>query len=262
MNKKLLCYLFVLLAFVLLTGCASTAQVNDADSDPLESYNRTMFDVNRAIDKAVVRPIAVGYEKITPEFVDIGVSNFFSNLDDVVVIVNDLLQFKLEQAVQDTVRFSMNSTIGLFGLIDIATPMGLEKNYEDFGQTLGYWGVGEGYYLVLPLLGPSTTRDMFRYPIDYYVFDPVSYVSPTRDRLLLLGTDLVDERAALLPADRALEEALDPYVFIREAYLQRRRNLVHDGNPPQSDDPDLEGLEDFIDQSEEDTAEAGTTPDQ
>jgi phospholipid-binding lipoprotein MlaA len=207
-----------------------------------------MFSFNRTIDNAVLKPVAKGYKAVTPKFVDIGISNFFSNLGDVVVIANDLLQLNPEQAAQNTLRLSVNSTLGLLGLIDIATPMGLPKTYEDFGQTLGYWGVGEGYYLILPLLGPSSTRDVFQYPVDYF-FYPVSYVDPTSDRLALRAVELIDFRADLLPADRALEDALDPYIFLREAYLERRRNLVHDGNPPEGVGVDLDGLEDFIDDS-------------
>jgi phospholipid-binding lipoprotein MlaA len=176
-----------------------------------------------------------------------------------VVIANDILQLKPEQTVQDTLRFSVNSTLGLLGLIDIATPMGLPKNYEDFGQTLGYWGVGEGYYVILPLFGPSSTRDVFQYPVDYF-FSPVSYVDPTSDRIILRSVDLIDIRADLLPADRALEEALDPYIFLREVYTERRRNLVHDGNPPQGVGVDLEGLEDFIESPDDQTPDETSPP--
>lgn len=267
MKNCILRYLIVFIAFIVFTGCASTAQVTDDDtaqvednSDPWEGYNRAMFSFNRSVDKAVIRPLAKGYQAITPEFVDIGVTNFFSNLGDVVVIANDLLQLKGEQAVQDTVRFSVNSTLGLLGFIDIATLMGLPKNYEDFGQTLGYWGVGEGYYLVLPLLGPSTTRDIFQYPVDYF-FYPVSYIDPTSDRLIVRGVELIDYRALLLPVDGALDDALDPYIFLREAYRERRLNLVHDGSPPNTG-VDLEGLEDFIDSQDEQTPAESSSADQ
>lgn len=251
MHQKLASYLLLFIVIVVSAGCASTAQVQN-NEDPLEGYNRAMFSFNRGVDKALIKPVAQGYEAVAPDFVNIGVTNFFNNLDDVVVIANDLLQFKFEQAVQDTVRISLNTTLGLLGFIDIATPAGLPKNNEDFGQTLGHWGVGEGTFVMLPILGPTTTRDIFRYPVDYY-FDPITYVNPSSDALALTATEIIDFRADILPADQALDEALDPYVFLREAYLERRRNLVYDGNAPQTADPDLEGLEDFMQQPDDES---------
>jgi phospholipid-binding lipoprotein MlaA len=242
-NKILRAALCVFVLFALLSGCASTAQVVRNDNDPLERYNRAMFTFNDKVDKAIVKPIAQGYQAITPDFVDRGISNFFSNLNDLVVIANDLLQLKLEQAVADTNRVAINSTLGLLGFIDIATLAGLPKNNEDFGQTLGYWGVGEGVYIVLPLLGPTTTRDVWSYPVDYF-FNPVSYVDPTSAQAGLRGVDIIDTRADLLQAERALgEAALDPYTFQRETYLQRRRNLVSDGEQSESEDELFEELE-------------------
>ena len=216
------------------------AQPGDGnENDPLESYNRAMFEFNRTVDDALIKPIAKGYQAVTPDIVDQGISNFFSNLGDFIVVANDLLQLKFEQAAQDSSRILLNSTFGLLGLFDVATPLGLPKNEEDFGQTLGYWGVGEGYYIVLPLLGPSTTRDVWRLPVDY-VFNPVNYVDPATDRFIMRGVDLIDTRADLLQVERALgDAALDQYTFLREAYLQRRRSLVYDGNPPDELEDDL-----------------------
>ena len=136
-----------------------------------------MFSINRSIDENVLKPIAKGYKRVTPQLVDRGVSNFFSNLGDVVVIANDLMQLKFDQALSDTNRFAINSTFGMLGVFDLATPMGLPKHDEDFGQTLGYWGVGEGYFFMLPLLGPTTTRDVWGLPVDA-LFNPINYVDP------------------------------------------------------------------------------------
>ena len=219
---------------IVLSGCASTEEIMRTNADPLESYNRTMFTINDKVDKAVLKPVAQGYQFIVPELVNASISNFFSNLGDIIVIVNDTLQLKFNQAVMDTSRLTFNTTFGVLGLFDFAgTYMDLPKHNEDFAQTLGYWGIGEGYYLVLPLLGPSTTRDVWGIPVDTYM-SPVTYVNPTRDRILLQALNVVDTRAGLLRAERAFGAAaqLDPYAFQREAYLQRRRNLVYDGNPP------------------------------
>ena len=202
------------------------------DQDPLETYNRAIYSFNDTVDKALLKPLAQTYKAVTPEFVDEGVTNFFGNLGDVITLANNLLQFKLDMAAQDSVRIVLNSTFGILGFFDVATPLGIAKNQEDFGQTLGVWGVGEGYYIVLPLLGPSSTRDIWRLPVDYF-FTPVTYVDPASDRFIMRGLELIDTRADLLRVERAFgDAALDPYAFQREAYLQRRRNLVFDGNPP------------------------------
>lgn len=227
-------YCSSLIALVLL-GLLLTpflAQADDA-SDPLEPFNRSMFEFNRQIDRHVLKPAAEAYQKITPGFVRQGVTNFFSNLSDVYVFANDLLQLKFQQAIMDSQRVIYNSTFGLGGLVDLATPGGLPKHDEDFGQTLGYWGMGEGYYLVLPFFGPSTTRDVWSWPVDSYLLDPVGYIDPAAARYSLRGLYIINTRASLLKAGNLLEQAaLDPYTFEREAYLQRRRSLVHDGQTP------------------------------
>ncbi len=227
---------------LILAGCASTEEMINEDRDPFRSYNRFMFTVNDKLDKAVIKPTAQAYRAVLPEFVRQRVTHFFGNLGDFSVVANDLLQLKLQQATVDASRIVYNTTFGLLGLFDVASDMGLHKHNEDFGQTLGYWGVGEGYYLVLPLLGPSTTRDVWNVPVDSYLLDPITYVDPLALRLSLSGTNLIDRRANLLRVERAFEETqIDPYSFQRQAYLQRRRDLVYDGNPPK---PKLEVPED------------------
>ncbi len=225
------------------SGCATLDHPADPN-DPLESYNRAVYKFNDTFDTYLLKPVAKGYDAITPAPVQKGISNFFSNLDDVLVIVNDLFQFKFGQAASDTGRFLVNSTLGLFGLIDWASDMGLEKHNEDLGQTLGHWGVPSGPYFMLPFLGPSTIRDTTGYAVDESYFDPIykevenGYpVSSRDDETAVWGMTIVkavDTRANLLKGEKVMEEAaLDRYIFIREAYLQRRKNLVYDGNPPQ-----------------------------
>lgn len=224
---------------VVTAGCATTQEIVDTGHDPFEPYNRTMHAFNDLLDRVLLKPLAEGYKEITPEPVDESVSNFFANLGDVVNALNNLLQFKFEAALNDTARVVYNTTFGIGGLFDVATRFGLPKHNEDFGQTLGHWGVGEGYYLVLPVLGPSTTRDAFGLVVDYQA-NPVTHLEPRSHRYALRALEGIDTRADLLRAERALgEAALDPYLFMRDAYLQRRRNLVYDGDPPRPTfDPD------------------------
>ncbi|GAO37463.1 ABC transporter [Sulfuricella sp. T08] len=228
----------VMLLSLALLGCAT----NGDPRDPLEPLNRGIYKFNDVVDKAVLKPVATGYKETMPEPVRTAVGNFFSNLDDVLVLLNDLLQFKLERAATDFSRLIWNTTVGIAGLIDVATPMDLAKHNEDFGQTLGYWGVGNGPYLVLPLLGPSTLRDAVGTAVDAH-FDPVVQHSPIPERNSAIAIHSVDTRARLLDTEEILDEAaLDRYVFLRDAYLQRRRGLVYDGNPPREkfedyDDP-------------------------
>ena len=228
--------IFLALAALALTGCASTQANNPAD--PLEPLNRGVYQFNDTLDKAITKPVAQGYNTVMPEMGKIMVANFFSNLDDVVVTANDLLQFKLAQAASDGSRFLFNSTFGVFGLFNVTTR--LEKHNEDFGQTLGYWGVASGPYLIVPILGPSTVRDSIGDIGDSQVslLARAPHVR-TRNQLYLLKA--VKRRAQLLTQESVLEGAMiDRYAFIRDAYLQRRQNLVYDGNPPQEDYDDLE----------------------
>jgi len=243
--KNILPRLCLIIVLPLLHACATVEGPGDPN-DPFESYNRAMYKFNDKVDKYVLKPVAQGYDKVTPAPVQKGISNFFSNLDDVLVVVNDLLQLKLKQFASDTGRLIVNSTVGLFGLIDWASDMGLEKHNEDFGQTLGYWGVPSGPYFVLPFLGPSTIRDTGGLYTDEKYFDPIyrevheEFPPPPReDHEAVWGMTIVktvDTRAKLLKGEKILDEAaLDPYVFLREAYLQRRKNLVYDGNPPKEE---------------------------
>jgi phospholipid-binding lipoprotein MlaA len=220
----------LILIALALTGCASTRTPNPAD--PLESFNRGIYKFNDTVDKAVIKPVARGYKAAIPAVGRLMISNFFSNLDDVVVTTNDLLQFKLVQGFSDGMRFFVNSTLGVFGLIDVATPGGLKKHNEDFGQTLGKWGIGEGPYLVLPFLGPSTMRDSVGIYVDTLP-DPTYHISniPTRNELYV--TKKINRRAELLDQENVLDGAMiDPYEFIRDAYLQHRLSQVQDGNVP------------------------------
>lgn len=225
-----------LLTVALLSGCASTS-----NKDPLEGLNRGIYKFNDVADKAVVKPIAGAYKGVIPSPVRTGVSNFFSNLGEVVTIINDLLQFKLDKALTDAGRFAINTTFGIGGVVDWASMDGIEKRKEDFGQTLAYWGWKDSAYLVLPLLGPSTLRDTGGLVVDSAVFDPVYYVDhvPTRSQLLI--TKAIDTRAQYLPGSDLLDEAaLDPYIFMRDAYLQRREYLAADGEGVASDNADKE----------------------
>ncbi|GAB4202966.1 MAG: hypothetical protein Fur0019_01480 [Tibeticola sp.] len=216
-------------------GCATGPTANPAD--PLEPLNRGIFQFNETVDATVVKPVAVAYNEVTPRPIRTGVSNFFANLGDGWSFVNNLLQAKPAAAMDSFFRFNINTLWGLFGLIDIASEMGIERHPEDFGQTLGRWGVPSGPYLVLPLFGPSTVRDTAaRFGVDRPA-DPVQHVDhiPTRNSFTVLN--LVDRRASLLRAGSLLDEAaLDKYSFTRDVYLQKRRNDVHDGAPPPEDD--------------------------
>jgi phospholipid-binding lipoprotein MlaA len=205
----------------LLAGCATSGN----PKDPIEGFNRAMFAFNDGLDTAIVKPVATGYDAVLPTPVKTGVTNFFGNIEDVFIGVNNLLQGKIPAAASDFGRFLINSTVGILGLIDWASDAGLEKHDEDFGQTFGRWGVGNGAYVVIPV-------------------DPVGDHRPkgTRDAALVLR--LVNKRANLLAADKVVEEAaLDKYSYMRDAYLQRRRNLIHDGNPPREVEADAEQVE-------------------
>lgn len=212
----------------LLGGCATASN----PKDPIEGFNRAVHAFNEGLDTVLIKPVAQGYETVLPAPVRTGVTNFFGNIADLFIGVNNLLQGKPEQAAGDLGRVLINSTIGILGIFDVATDAGLEKHEEDFGQTFGRWGVGDGAYVVIPVFGPRTVRDTAGLVLDVTA-DPVANVGhvPTRNSLLALR--LIDNRADLLPADKVIEEAaLDKYSYIRDGYLQQRRNLVHDGNPP------------------------------
>ena len=196
-----------------------------------------MLAFNDQADEIVFKPAARLYRNVAPQGLRDMVRNFFNNIDDLFIGANNLLQGKLEDAVNDWLRFAFNTTFGLLGIHDWASDMGLEKHNEDFGQTLARWGAGDGIYLVLPLFGPSTLRDAAALPLEWTV-DPVTQHAPVDERNALTATRLVGRRADLLAASRTLEEAaLDRYVFLRESFLQRRRSLIYDGRPPRERPP-------------------------
>ena len=236
-------YTLISVCLFLLSACATVPSDVRDESDPFEGFNRSMHTFNETVDGVLLKPVAIGYNAAMPNFANKGVTNFFSNIDDVVVMFNDLFQFKFAHAGHDAERIGINSTIGLLGFIDVAGMWDIPKRDEDFGQTLGYWGLKTGPYLVLPLLGPSDIRDISGRVVDSFM-DPITYVRPIESRNGLMILEAIDIRAGLLSASKVFEEAaLDPYLFARDAYLQRRKNLVHDGEPPLDDMYDDEPLE-------------------
>ncbi len=237
-------------ATLLLTGCATRgAPVATEPNDPFERVNRVVFSLNDLGDRYVLRPVAVGYERGLPEQLRSGVRNVFRNLLYPVTIANAFLQGKMSQAGRDGARFLVNSTIGLAGLFDPATRIGLVENDEDFGQTLGVWGVSQGPYLVIPIFGPSTVRDGAGSLVDAPLTPFVAIAGDeTTVQIGLYALYQVDQRSRLLDVDQMVFESYDPYAFVRDAYLQNRRYRVLDGNVP-DDDYDLypEDVEDFGD---------------
>jgi phospholipid-binding lipoprotein MlaA len=219
----------LLLAGLLLTGCATLPSGKPDARDPWERFNRASFKFNDGIDRAVGRPVAKAYVKVTPRPIRTGISNVFSNLNNVTTVFNDVLQGKIRQAGRDSTRFLLNSTLGLAGLFDPATSAGLENNDEDFGQTLGKWGVKAGPYVMLPFLGPSTVRDTFSRSVDQFT-DPTNYLEDDSTRYIIRGVEIIDLRAGLLDLDEQLNRSYDRYAFVRNAWLQRREFKVKDGN--------------------------------
>ncbi len=223
----------ILLVLSSLTACATGPNANP--HDPLEPFNRGVFKFNDAIDHAILKPVATTYRDVTPVRVRQGIGNFFGNLEDLWSFVNNALQFKGGPAFDSLRRFGVNTFFGWVGVFDVASGMDIEKHSKDFGHTLGYWGIASGPYLVLPLLGPSTLRDTAALPIDA-MGDLVANVNhvPTRNVASVLR--VIDTRSSLLKASAMLEEAaLDRYSFVRDAYLQRRRSVIFEGNPPEED---------------------------
>jgi len=217
-------------AFATISGCATGPNANPAD--PFEPFNRGVSRFNDTVDDAVLVPAATAYQKVLPSMVRTGVNNFFSNIGDVWSLANNVAQLKLQNSAETFMRLNVNTFFGLGGLLDVATEAGIPRHEEDFGQTLGRWGVGAGPYVVLPLLGSSTLRDTVAKPLDFYG-DPLSHVDdiPWRNSLTVLR--VVDTRSQYLRASRLLgDAALDKYSFTRDAFLQRRRSQVYDGNPP------------------------------
>lgn len=224
---------------VAVTGCAST------NKDPLEGINRGVYKFNDVADKAVLKPVAKAYKTVAPTFVRKGINNFFNNLQNITTVLNDLLQFKFGHAFTDAGRLVINSTFGLAGFIDVAGMDGIVNRKEDFGQTLGYWGVGNGAYLVLPIIGPSTLRDTTGFIFDTVTTDPITYTHNIKQIRLhnqLRTSQIISLRTELLEAGELVDQAsLDPYSFLRDAYLQSRASLVKDGAAQPSSD--IEGFE-------------------
>lgn len=230
--------LFLTGLLVLTGGHAAEAETRPADHrDPLERANRAVLNFNFKVDRFVLKPVAKTYAKL-PRPMRNGVGNFFSNLGQPTTIINDLLQGKWAHAGRDTGRFAINTTLGFFGLMDVATALDLPKRNEDFGQTLAVWGVPAGPYLVVPLLGPSNLRDSVGSIPQYAATDPV-YALDTPERGYAGGLRLVDGRARQLGTTDVLELQADPYLFLREGYRQQRTYAIHDGHPPAGDDDDL-----------------------
>jgi phospholipid-binding lipoprotein MlaA len=265
MNTRFAHMFAMLLLLVTASGCASATRAQgsaeapqpaasesrerERNVDPFESINRFNFAVHRVGDRLVLRPIARTYRAVTPQPIRNGIGNFFRNLGMPIVIVNNVLQGKFSAAVDDTGRFLVNSTLGLAGVIDVASRAGLERHNEDFGQTLGSWGVTPGPYVFIPFIGPTTFRDGIGTAVDGLMFLLVYYPdSSVRDKAAVLLA--VNERAGLLSVDGNIDSAVDPYLFVRDAYLQRRRFLVYDGNPPDDGLYDLDDLEDLEDLDE------------
>lgn len=225
-------FLVLLLPILLLSGCATTQNTNPVD--PWESWNRDVQSFNDGMDDYAMKPVAKGYRWVMPSFADTAVSNFFSNIDDIGVIINSLLQGKFEQSGSDTARFIVNSTAGIGGLIDVSSMIDLPKHNEDFGQTLGFWGVPSGPYLVLPFFGPSSPRGVIGL-IGDAAMNPISYLD-SYISLGLFGLNAIDTRADNLSLEKiASEAAVDRYSFFRDAYISKRNYLVLDGNVPEED---------------------------
>jgi phospholipid-binding lipoprotein MlaA len=218
-----------------LAGCASQqATMTDPERDPWEAYNRKIHSFNMGIDKAIVRPVAKGYDAIMPDAPQRGVRNFFRNLNYPVTFLNLILQGKVEESLTATGRFLMNSTVGLAGFFDVATKVEIPEYKEDFGQTLAVWGWKDSRYLVMPVFGPYTARDFIGRSF-YGYFHPISYVAREYNNYIPLVVDLITLRAELLPFQAELDAASDPYVLVRDVYLQNREYNIYDGDPPQPD---------------------------
>ena len=223
------------LCCVLLGGCASQkATLTDPERDPWEAYNRKMHAFNEGFDKAIFRPVAKGYDVIMPDAPQRGVRNFFRNLGYPVTLLNSLAQGKFDRAHTATERFLMNTTVGLLGFFDIATKAGIPYHDEDFGQTLAVWGWKESRYLVMPVIGPYTVRDLLGRGF-YGYFHPVSYMIREHNNYWPLAVDLISLRAELLPLQADIDAAADPYVLVRDVWLQNREFNIYDGDPPAPD---------------------------
>jgi phospholipid-binding lipoprotein MlaA len=236
MKKKRPAWWAIMLSLlVLLAGCSSQqVTLTDPERDPWEAYNRKIHSFNMGFDKAIFRPVAKGYDVIMPDAPQRGVRNFFKNLAYPVTFINLILQGKFEDSLTATGRFLMNSTVGLLGFVDVATKVDIPSYEEDFGQTLAVWGWKDSRYLVMPIFGPYTARDFIGRGF-YGYFHPISYMVREYNNYIPLVVDLISLRAELLPFQAELDAAADPYVLVRDVWLQNREYRIHDGNPPAPD---------------------------
>jgi len=234
--------LLALISILLIaSGCATPGRTTP--SDPLKGVNRAVYKFNDTLDRAALKPVAKGYRAITPRWFRAGVGHFFSNLIYPTTIINQVLQGKPGLGLRDTGRFLVNTTIGIGGLLDVATPLGLESHDEDFGQTLAVWGLGSGPFINLPLFGPSSLRDAPSRIVDYFT-DPLTYVDLSFGAEIgIRAVDIINARTELLSVDSTLQSTFDAYVFVRDAWAQQREFAIFDGDPP------LESLEDFEDEA-------------
>jgi len=233
-------------ALLLVAGCATPMPRKD---DPYEGFNRKMYSFNAGVDRVAIRPVAVGYRKITNDTSRRLISNFFANVESPITIANDVLQANPKEAFKATSRFAINTTIGILGLFDPASEMSIDASTTDFGVTLAKWGVPEGPYLVLPLIGSTTGRDIASYPLDRYAFDPLSWYAHSHEfnleaQYLPTAAYLITLRSSAIEAEGLLEGAYDPYVFYRDAYRQRRLYKIYRGNPPMEAIQSLQGVDD------------------
>ena len=235
----------LLLVVLITTGCSTTRITDDPNkhiaNDPLEGLNRSIYGFNKTADTWVLRPVAKAYDATLPKPAKTGVRNFFSNLGEPLNALNNLLQGKVDGALTSTYRFAVNSTVGLLGLVDVAKHLDVERKPEDFGQTLAAWGAGPGPYLMLPFLGPSNLRDGVGRLTDAAILYPINEISDssgTRTGLVLI--DIISLRADLLGADRLLENQIDQYAFLKRAFEQNRIDAIYDGNPPETEEEDLD----------------------
>jgi len=232
-------FAWVVLLSLLFAGCAVRSPYEEA-SDPLEPVNRVVYKFNDGLDRFLMKPLAEGYQEYIPSPARTGVRNFFNNINELLTIINNILQGKGDHAAGDTMRFGFNTIFGVLGLFDVATGWGLEMHKEDFGQTFGVWGFGEGWFLMLPLLGPSTVRDAAGLPLEYQV-DLIARNTSGVTRYSAYSLFFISQRADLLSASDVLDSgAVDPYLQVREAYRQKRWYDIHDGNPPDEDFSDEE----------------------
>ena len=243
-TKKLSPISYILLiATLVFTSLISSSVAKASDDDPLEPMNRAIFGFNEVVDDAILEPVAEGYRYITPDPIEDSISNFFNNLGEINTIVNSALQLKLDKTISSSSRFVINSTVGVLGLFDVATTLGIDRHREDFGQTLGHYGISPGPYLVLPFFGPSSLRDAPGFYIDVLIEKDISPIHTElhhEERQTIQATNVIDTRANLLKATKILDTAAkDKYIFLRESYLQRRAKLVTDGKDVQDFEIDV-----------------------